>query len=233
MKNRLSAFTGSVRLIRRDPMLVLMLFAPFLAGAAFCFGLPLLRPVLISAFAFDLAPWYALADAMLLMLTPLLAGTLCGFLMLDERDDGVGAYYTVTPLGRGGYLVSRLVFPVLWSVGIAPVLMALFSLSHPELIRVLAVAVVGGFFGAFYALMLLAFAGNKVEGLAVSKMMGLTMLPMLLPFFTHSPWTAFAGIFPAFWMGALMQDTLWLLPPALIVCGIWLVIFYRRIRRCV
>jgi len=233
MRNHLSVLTGSAKLIRRDPMLMLMLFAPFLAGTVFYFGLPMLRPVLLSAFAFDIAPWYVLADMMLLTLTPLLAGTLCGFLMLDERDDGIGSYYTVTPIGRGGYLVSRLVFPILWSVIIAPVLMALFSLSHPEYIRVFAVALIGGLFGAFYALMLLAFAGNKVEGLAVSKMMGLTMLPMLLPFFIRSPWTAFAGIFPAYWMGVLMQNTLWLFPPALAVCSIWLIIFYRRIQRYV
>jgi fluoroquinolone transport system permease protein len=231
MKSRLSVLTGSARLIRRDPMLLMMLCAPFLAGAAFYFGLPLLRPLLMSAFALDIAPWYALADAMLLMLAPLLAGTLCGFLMLDERDDGVGAYYTVTPLGRSGYLISRLVFPILWSIIIGPLLMVLFSLSHPDYMRVFAIALVGGLFGAFYTLMLLAFAGNKVEGLAVSKMMGLTMLPMLLPFFIRSPWTALAGVFPSYWMGALLHDSLWLFPLALVVCAIWLVIFYRRIRR--
>ena len=233
MKKRLFVLRSSVRLVRRDPMLILMLCAPFLAGVAFRFGLPLLRPVLISAFAFDLAPWYALADMMLLMLTPLLAGTLCGFLMLDERDDGTGAYYAITPLGRSGYIAARLAFPVLWSIIIAPMLMALFSLSHPEYVRVLAVALIGGLFGVFYAMLLLAFAGNKVEGLAVAKMMGLIILPMLLPFFIRSPWTLFAGIFPAYWMGALMQDTLWLVLPALAVCALWLAIFYRRIRRFV
>ena len=228
MTSTLNTFFSSFKLIRRDPMLLLLTLAPFIAGAVFRIGLPLLQPVLMNAFAFDLAPWYSLADMLLLTLTPMMAGMLCGFLMLDERDQGVGEYYSVTPLGGVGYLASRLALPVLWSIVIAPVLMLLFSLTHPDMLRVLCIAVAGGVFGAVNTLMLLSFAGNKVEGLAVSKMLGLTMLPMLVPIITSSPWGLIAGVFPAYWLGALLQGSLWLLPIALAVCVIWMVIFYRR-----
>lgn len=231
MTNTLKTFFGSFTLIRRDPMLILLTLAPFLAGAAFRFGLPLLQPVLLGALAFDLNPWYPLADMLLLTLTPMMAGMMCGFLMLDERDEGVGEYYTVTPLGGAGYLVSRMALPVLWSIVIAPILMLLFSLSRPDMARVLCIAVAGGLFGAVNTLMLLGFAGNKVEGLAVSKMLGLTMMPMLVPIITGSPWGLIAGIFPAYWLGALLQDPLWLLPAALAVSALWLVVFYKRMRK--
>jgi fluoroquinolone transport system permease protein len=168
---------------------------------------------------------------LLLTLTPMWGGVLCGFLMLDERDEGLGEYYCVTPLGGAGYLASRLALPVLWSIVIAPVLMLLFSLSHPDILRVLCIAVAGGVFGATNTLMLLCFAGNKVEGLAVSKMLGLTMMPMLVPIITSSPWGLIAGVFPAYWMGALMQGPLWLFPAALAVSIIWMVLFYKRMRR--
>ena len=231
MKNRLTIFFGSFSLIRRDPMLVLLMLAPFLAGAALYFGLPRLAPLLLSAFGFDLTPWYVLADMMLLMLAPLLAGTLCGFLMLDERDEGVGQYYGATPLGNAGYLISRLIFPVLWSIIVAPVLMIFFSLSHPDFLRVCAIALTGGLFGVSFALLLLTFAGNKVEGLAAAKITGLIMLPMLVPFFTPSRWAIIAGVFPSYWMGILMQDSLAFLPVALAVSAIWLIILYRRMSR--
>ncbi len=230
MTNTIKTFFGTFTLIRRDPMLVLLTLAPFLAGAAFRFGLPLLQPVLKNAFAFDLAPWYPLADMLLLTLTPAMVGMLCGFLMLDERDEGVGEYYTVTPLGGAGYIASRLALPVLWSILIAPVLMLLFSLSNPDMLRVLCVAVAGGLFGAVNTLMLLSFAGNKVEGLAVSKMLGLTMLPMLVPVITSSPWGLIAGVFPAYWLGALMQGAFWQFPAAVLVCVIWMGLFYKRMR---
>ncbi len=231
MTNTIKTFFGSFTLIRRDPMLILLTFAPFLAGAAFRFGLPLLQPVLMNAFAFDLALWYPLADMLLLTLTPAMVGMLCGFLMLDERDEGVGEYYTVTPLGGAGYIASRLALPVLWSIVIAPVLMMLFSLSRPDMLRVLCVAVTGGLFGAVNTLMLISFAGNKVEGLAVSKMLGLTMLPMLVPVITSSPWGLIAGVFPAYWLGALLQGPLWQFPVAVAVCAVWMVLFYKRMRK--
>lgn len=219
---------GGFRLIRRDPMLLLLLFAPWLAGAALGLGLPLLRPLLLSALGFDLAPWYKLADGMMLMLTPMMAGMLSGFLMLDERDEGVGGYFRVTPAGGALYLVSRLCLPVLWSVLVAPPLMAVFSLSHPGVLRVLAVALIGGVAAASMALLLLAFAGNKVEGLAVSKMMGLIMLPMVLPFVTGSPWTLAAGLFPAYWMGAAFAGPWWTVPAGAAVGLLWLAVLYVR-----
>lgn len=231
MNNRLSVFFGSFTLIRRDPMLILLLLAPFLAGTAFFFGLPVLASWLLPAFGFDLSPWYALADMLVLVLTPMLAGVLCGFLMLDERDEGVGLYYSVTPLGGAGYLFSRLMLPIVWSVVIAPVLMLLFSLSRPDMLRVLAIALTGSVFGSTCTLLLLAFAGNKVEGLAVSKMLGLFMLPMLVPFVTDSPWGVLAGIFPAYWMGALIKGPLYALPAGLAVGLIWLVLLYMRMCR--
>jgi fluoroquinolone transport system permease protein len=189
----------------------------------------MLQPVLMNAFSFDLTPWYSLADMLLLTLTPMLAGMLCGFLMLDERDEGLGEYYSVTPLGGAGYIASRLALPVLWSIVIAPLLMMLFSLTHPDMLRVLCIAVTGGLFGAVNTLMLLSFANNKVEGLAVSKIMGLTMLPMIVPIITNSPWGLIAGVFPAYWLGALLQGPLWLFPVALAVSVIWMVLFYKRI----
>jgi fluoroquinolone transport system permease protein len=148
--------------------------------------------------------------------------------MLDERDEGVGVYYTVTPLGGAGYLASRMLLPMLWSIVIAPILTALFSLTHPDYLRVMLIAVCGGFFGATLALLLLAFAGNKVEGLAVSKLMGMLMLPMIVPLLTNSPWGYLAGAFPAFWMGALFKGPLYMLPTALAVCSVWLALLYRR-----
>jgi fluoroquinolone transport system permease protein len=229
MTNILKTFFGSFTLIRRDPLLIILVLGPFLYGPVFRFCLPMLQPVLMNAFSFDLTPWYLLADMLLLTLTPMLAGMLCGFLMLDERDEGLGEYYSVTPLGGAGYIASRLALPVLWSIVIAPVLMMLFSLTHPEMLRVLCIAVTGGLFGAVNTLMLLSFANNKVEGLAVSKIMGLTMLPMIVPIITNSPWGLIAGVFPAYWLGALLQGPLWLFPVALAVSIVWMVLFYKRI----
>lgn len=234
MKNLWKMLTGSVKLIQRDPMMIMLLGVPWLAGALLGLGVPALAPLLQNAFNMDITPYYPLVDMLLLMLTPVIAGMLPGFLMLDERDEGVGVYYTVTPLGDVGYYASRLGLPVAYSIVMAPVLMALFSLTSPALWRVSCIALVGGVFASANALLLMAFAGNKVEGLAVAKMVNIVMLPIFIPFFTDSPWGMIAGFFPAYWMGALLTGPAWMLFPGLIVSGVWLWALYRRtVRRMV
>lgn len=231
MKNVFKLMASGFVLTRRDPMLVLLLAAPWLAGAALGLGLPALAPLIDSAFQYDLSPWYAPADMMVLMLSPMMAGMLAGFLMLDERDEKVGEYYGVTPLGGAGYYFSRLALPVLWSIAVAPLLSMAFSLTNPPVYRVLAVAAVGGLSASASALLLLAFAGNKVEGLAVSKMMGLMMLPVVIPFLTDSPWGMLAGVFPAYWMGMAFTGPWYLLLPGLGVSFLWLYFMYRKTMR--
>lgn len=228
MKSRISIFTSSLVLMRRDPMLILLMVAPFFAGGVIGIGLPYLAPVLMDAFAFDLTPWYPVFDMLMLMLAPLMAGMLTGFLMLDERDEGVGYYILVTPADGIWYLFSRLGFPIAWSLMITPLLSSLFSLSGIALWRVACMAAIGGMAGSAQALLLLAFAKNKVEGLAISKIMGILLLPVFVPLFVTAPWGYGFGVFPAFWMGAMFDGPPYLLFPGLVVGFIWLFILYRR-----
>lgn len=231
MKNLWKMIAGGLTLIRRDPLMVMLLGVPWLAGALLGLGVPALAPLVRSALHVDITPYYRLVDMLLLMLTPAIAGMLPGFLMLDERDEGVGVYYAVTPLGGAGYYTSRLILPVAYSIIITPILMALFSLSSPALWRVLCIALIGGVFASANALLLMAFAGNKVEGLAVAKILNIVMLPIFIPFFTDSPWGMIAGIFPAYWLGALLTGSAWMLLPGLIVSSVWLWALYRRTQR--
>ncbi len=231
MKGRLGVFTSSFVLMRRDPMLVLLLIAPFMAGAVLGVGLPHLAPVLLDAFAFDLTPWYPVFDILMLMLAPLMAGMLTGFLMLDERDEGVGHYFSVTPSGGVWYLISRLTFPILWSLMVTPVIATLFSLSGIALWRVLCIAIIGGIAASAQALLLLAFAKNKVEGFAVSKLMGILLLPVFVPLFVHALWGYSFGVFPAFWMGAMLYGPFYLLIPGLLVGLVWLLLLYKRMQK--
>jgi fluoroquinolone transport system permease protein len=50
------------------------------------------------------------------------------------------------------------------------------------------------------ALFLAAFAENKVEGLAFSKMLGLMYLAPFMAYFVDSHWQYLAGILPPFWI---------------------------------
>ncbi len=100
MNKTLYLFRVGLRQISRDGMLFALLPAPVLLGLVLKLGVPLLP--------FSIQPWYGLADGVLICLTPALTGMISAFLLLEERDTGVAAFYQVTPAAGYSYLLARL-----------------------------------------------------------------------------------------------------------------------------
>ena len=51
-------------------------------------------------------------DGFLLCLTPMFMAMICAFLLLEERDDGLCAYYQITPAAGKAYLAARIGIPM-------------------------------------------------------------------------------------------------------------------------
>ena len=69
---------------------------------------PLLSGLIERTLGFRLLDWADLFRAVILLFPGMFYGMAAGFLLLDDRDDGVSAYWGVTPAGRSGYLGARL-----------------------------------------------------------------------------------------------------------------------------
>jgi len=54
-------------------------------------------------------------------------------------------------------------------------------------------------FAPIYALLLVAFAQNKVQGLALTKALGVIQWPPMIAYFVESGWQLALGIFPTYW----------------------------------
>ncbi|WMT38918.1 hypothetical protein RE628_15400 [Paenibacillus sp. D2_2] len=157
-------------------------------------------------FHFYLSEYYGLITGVSLLLVSLILGCMCGFMMLDERDDHLIQYYAVTPLSRSGYLICRLVTAIVLSI-IYDMILLLFaaprSITIAQVMYLLPMAVLEA---PIIALFLVAFAANKVEGLALSKGASLTVAIPAAAWFIHSPLKFGFGIFPAFWIYELMNS---------------------------
>ena len=132
-------------------------------------------------------------------LMPILAGMVVGFLLLDQKDDGTLAALRVTPLTLGGYLAYRIAMPMLVSV---PMTLAVFPIAG--LVRVgvgplLLMALGAAPLAPLFALVLATFAGNKVEGFALTKASGVVLFPPVLAYFVPEPWQWAFGIIPTYW----------------------------------
>jgi len=205
------------RNIAREPPLWACVVLPWVVACALRLGLPA-----ISDFA---APWVDLGlyrphIAAFVLVTPaMMIGWVVGFLLLDERDENILAAIEVTPLGRAGFIRYRLVLPTLLTIVTAALVHLCAGVLTPGLGPTAAAIVLSSLASPLLSLFLVAFAANKVEGLALAK---LGSLMALLP----GIWTVrvFSGEVRG--LAAVGEAGCGLLLGAL--CGLWLL---RRIGR--
>jgi hypothetical protein len=165
----------SLRVLLRDPFLRLMALLPFVVALVFRLGLPAADAALaevIDPSTFRLGDYYPVLSAFLLQLPGLFAGGVTGFSILEDRDEGILSATAVTPIGRAGYLTSRLLFPALLAVAGALIVVPLAGLHRPDPVALLLAAAASAPLAPVSALLLVALATDKVEGLAVWKLVG-------------------------------------------------------------
>ncbi|WP_422658830.1 hypothetical protein ACK8P5_24775 [Paenibacillus sp. EC2-1] len=191
---------SDVRQISRDPMLLSALLAPVLLILFLRLGIPMASNVVYERLGIELTLYYREIMSFFLLLTPLILGMLSGFVILDERDENLISYYAVTPLSRRGYFLYRLSVPIVISTCFSLLLIYTVQLVYIPWTKLLLLMPMIAMEAPIVALFMSAFAANKVEGLALSKLAGLVVLAPLIIFWVPSPWQWLGGIIPTFWI---------------------------------
>lgn len=207
MSSVLKLFFVGLRQILRDGMLLLLLPAPFLMGAALRILLPLANSTLMRELNVALTPWYPLSDALVLSMTPIMTALICALVILDERDEGTGIYFNITPAGGRAYLMARLGLPMVWAFLSSVLVILLFGQAVTNFSVILAVTVIGTLQGIISCMLLVTLAGNKVEGLALSKLTNLFLLGLPVPWLIEAPHRYLFSFLPSFWMGEIIMTT--------------------------
>lgn len=190
--------------IHRDAMLRWMVGLPFLVALALRGVVPFLIPQIESFLPFSIAPHTdSLFSVVLLLFVPFLFGMVIGFLLLDQRDDGTLLALQVTPLSLNGYLAYRLLLPMGLSVGVTTAVFPIANLPIPSLPGLVLTAIAAAPLTAVFALLLAAFAQNKVQGFVIAKLSGVFLLPPLAAYFAPAPWHWLLGFAPTFWPASL------------------------------
>ncbi|MEG0892160.1 MAG: ABC transporter permease [Oscillospiraceae bacterium] len=222
MKQVLRAMRPFLTEITHDFMMAACVAGPILMGAAFRFLIPVLERLLCGRFGAVqmLAPYYIIFDLLLAIMTPLLfcfAGVL---VILEELDCGVAKYYAVTPIGKRGYLLSRIGIPALIALVYNAALLCIFSILNIDFAMIILLSVSGGLTAVLISLLVVSFAKNKMEGMALVKLCGLLLIGIPVAYFVASPVRYLFGVFPSFWMAELCitQNYLYFLPAVFSSC---------------
>lgn len=191
---------ADARSVWRDPILgVALVMCLAIAPGLAAFAGPIDA---VAAAQFGLAEASRLLVPMVLVLPAMLVAWMVGFLLLEDRDDGVLLAIAVTPVGRAAFFA--------WRSTMAALLAALFCVYGCVLVApglppamIVSLAALVGAEAVAAAVILPALARNKVEGLALTKLTNIAAIVPLLALLP-APWRYLGGIVPSYWIGELL-----------------------------
>ena len=233
MKQTLNLFRIGLWQIGRDGMLFIMLPAPLFIALFLKFVIPFANKILEERLLFSISPWYGLVDGILICVSPMFVAMISAFLLLEEKDEGIGAFYQITPASGNTYIFARIVLPMIWAFASTIIVSIIFAISTIGIGAIIMASIVSSLFGIALAMMVVSLAENRVEGLAISKLMGVSFLGLILAWIVSSPYQYFVAFLPSFWIGKIVMNGLNLYDSifGILVNSLWIIVFTRKFRK--
>jgi len=219
---------NDLRLIARDPLLVMLSCLVLVLGAVCRFVLPVLDASLAEngimpsgttplRFSDTYPLWVAFIG---LWQAALMPGTIFAFLLLDEKEDRTLAAMRVTPVPLRSYLGYRALLPAVLGFVFALVLVP--AIGHAPIApgRLVVLAACACVTAPLTTLLIARFAHDKVQGFALTKFGGVAGLIILFGWFVPEPWQWGLCAFPpfavakSFWL-AVADTPFWWVPAVL------------------
>lgn len=110
MKRILSSTIQVFRQIKSDPMMFAACFTPFVMGALIKLGIPFLERIT----DFSLQAYYPIFDLLLSIMAPVLLCFAFAMITLEEIDDKVSRYFSITLLVSRGISLQGWEYPRLF-----------------------------------------------------------------------------------------------------------------------
>lgn len=153
---------------------------------------------------------YGIAEPLIIMsimsIMPLLIGFCSAFVILDELENRIQRYYCITPLGKTGYLFSRIMAPGIIIALVNLLLLIVIRPEHYSILQVLGVAVCASLEGIVICLFISDFSSNRVEGMAFGKISGFMLAVMFIPYVSKWNVIKIFMLFPSYWYGRFVLD---------------------------
>ncbi|WP_347551826.1 hypothetical protein ABFG93_07085 [Pseudalkalibacillus hwajinpoensis] len=236
MARILSLLFYDLKAIWKDLMTMISIFAPILMALFFRFATPILDEAFFKGTTFPPSDQNLVIGLLLLLTTPVMLGMMSGFILLDEKDEGIAMSIAVTPFQLKGYLFYRLYLPMIISLLLAFPVLTIGGFTEIMTLRLLPFLLLIIVETPIIALLMASTAENKVEGLAIAKVISIILAIPIAIYFIDHPALMLAGILPPYWpiKGYLLTMNGWHLSGFLfLIIGILyhLLLFYYLMKR--
>lgn len=197
-----------LKLFARDRFLMFMLLFVVYIAAALRYGLPWLNTYLSengilpnASYALSLADFYPLLVAFFAVFEgTLIAGTIFGFALLDEKENDTIKAMSVTPVSLNRYMLYRLVLAVILTFVIVVAQVLFINLAMLPLWQIVLISAGGSLTAPIVTLFYVNFAENKIQGMAYAKFVSVGGWIIVLAWFVAEPWQWLFGLFPPYWI---------------------------------
>ncbi|HKK43761.1 MAG TPA: hypothetical protein VJ963_15195 [Bacteroidales bacterium] len=210
-----NSLKADLKFIARDPMLIVAAVAPVFLIILLRLVFPPLAEFVILKTGVDINLYYPVVAITFISLIPMLIGMVYAFILIDENDMHILQVISVTPAGRINFILMRMVMPVLLSLFFIWIAV-LFTdpVASEGWLRTLVITILLSTQSTFVFLFTGSMAGDKIEGLAFSKLYGIFLVAVPLGLVLHHPWNYLAFFSPSYWIAWS-----WVVPSP--VYGIW------------
>lgn len=200
MNSQMILMRAESRAMKNNPILIIALLVPLLIILLFRLGYPVFEAWLRMSSGFDLTGYRVLMLSILALITPMMVGMLTGFMLLDDKEDHVLEYISVTPLKPVVYLRWRILAPLILSGVLSPCVLILTNLAPVSLAVVLGATLMASLEAPLLSMLLALVCQNKVEGLAVAKAAGVLFFAPIAAWFLPEPWSGLMYLVPCTWV---------------------------------
>lgn len=199
----LAAFgRNDIRGTYRDPLLIMVVVAPVIWTTGVAVLTPRVTALLARRNGFDLVPYYPLILTAFLLLTSIIVvGALAAFLVLDEVDAGTLAALRVTPVPLSTFFAYRAATVLVLTTVYVVATMSFSGMLRPGLVpALLPIGLLAGLSAVVTLLLIIAMAGNKIQGVAMVRALGMLIAGLpCVPWFINSGWNLAFGVLPPYW----------------------------------
>lgn len=195
--------------VYKDAMLFMICLAPILYILLIRYVLPFAGEYWIEYIDLQkiLSPYSLIFDLLLAVLTPTMFSISSAMVILGEIDDGITRYMSVTPIGKEGYIISRLVFPLALSLMMTIISLSFFSITEIKLSNIIVLSLMSAMLGYLMCMIVISMSTNKVEGLAVMKLSGLLLMGIPAPFFIKGNIQYLVSFLPSLWLSKFAMES--------------------------
>jgi fluoroquinolone transport system permease protein len=231
MKAERALWANDFRHIVRDRTVSVLLFVPLVLVGSLRFAVPVVeRQVPI------VSGYRPLVLALFCMIAALFPAFMMSFLMLDEKDQDLFAVFRVLPISPLRFLLDRLVLVAALGFLDSLILLTGTGLVAYSLPVLLCLSALCALLPAMATLIIVSLAGNKIEGLTVTKGLFPLILFPAAGALVKSSWTLVFAVLPTYWIYLAFDApdgrTLTLACTAVVALyAVWIAVFYRRFRR--